>query len=1150
MLQLRQQLDPELIRIATRLGSGDKSLSSLADQLKSGQLEEALFQQLIRSKERFKDNPGALQSIQKLVDGITSSVRSQVSQVTQPTPQQAPTSAESWMRLEAPIFALHCNTIISQARQVTNYEQAVRSVQQLEFVLQIAYRRWNQQNVPPVIQAAVQQMEPLKAQLQQRIAVHQSSIQASRVAMVPPVVAAQATRIDRSPSPQPLDRSDMAPRRPSPSPDQSSASGDAIPLSELPPMWQQKLQQMLEHQPQQFIDQFLAPAFAGKFDQMKYLSRGGMGIVIKARQKLGDEESRSVAIKLNLLVNDQDMLRSFMNEGGRAAKLGFHPNVVSVIETNQVSVPLGGMRIAIPYHALEFVEQAQEGTFFTEKMKEAGEPLPVEAALLLIDHIATGLLAAHEKGIVHRDVKPQNVLIPAAIQEIINNWAEDPEHLPQPLIRALAGLPKEQEIKVSDFGLAGVRNQQLKSIEADDEQQVVTGHHTLTQKGGFIGSPYYISPEAFNDATTAGKPWDVYSLGLILYSLLTGSVEPLKYSKNVELGKISPHGIRVRIVGDKSVRPAVAGPQKDPNIKELLQRDSRNKEVFAMLQRMTSYEPEDRPTLKEFKEWIQKELERRSANTVRMKRLVTAFATIVPALLVGIGLYIANLRPEEHVAFGARRKASVAEVTSALDDQNITSEQLRGYVEKLKALEIPEGYAAEGDEPTGVAVQSLVERSERRFQELEQAEKARLEAEQLIVEGDRLLNPVLPNGERDPNAVPDFEGARRKYREAEVKSSGVESVVRGKLEEVDRIECQFLYVRARDSYHRISLHKDVPTIERLTRESQRNFDLLMNFIFLNSSAEVRNRSVTHFRSFSGLPLSQRQNQHPFSSEQDPLATISRRQFVSLEELVALFQMQSVLRNWVERISNIHTLADSIAQYAPDDFKRQISQFANAISRKSTLTVEMDNGRFQLAPPDIVTLLSYIKSVIITLKNRELDRLHTLHPDLTPDAIVARANQAPLPTDFVELRRIMDVHPFITNQLYQIFRDTNTIFPNPGTVESAQLHAKSRMEVFLESILGDFADPEFPSAYSKAVTFFENAYFLFRQIQARGSFAEYDSRYNSPTDWLNEMVRQCLSAVRFKLNTQERSRLRAWIEANCPEYSFLISETQRILHLGS
>ncbi|VTT97339.1 serine threonine protein kinase : Probable serine/threonine protein kinase OS=Blastopirellula marina DSM 3645 GN=DSM3645_26589 PE=4 SV=1: Pkinase: TPR_12: TPR_12: TPR_10: TPR_10 [Gemmataceae bacterium] len=204
----------------------------------------------------------------------------------------------------------------------------------------------------------------------------------------------------------------------------------------------------------------LLPAIAG-YEIVSELGRGGMGVVYRARHI---RLNRPTAIKMLLGGQYADPVAQvrFLVEAEIVALIQ-HPNVVQVYEF--------GQHDGQPFFALEFVD----GTTLAGKLQAAGRFGP-RAAAEMVAKLADAIAAAHAKGIVHRDLKPANVL-----------------------------LDERGEPKVTDFGLAKV------------------GRSEMTASGAIMGTPDYMSPEqAAGRTKEIGTATDIYSLGVILYELLTG----------------------------------------------------------------------------------------------------------------------------------------------------------------------------------------------------------------------------------------------------------------------------------------------------------------------------------------------------------------------------------------------------------------------------------------------------------------------------------------------------------------------------------------------------------------------------------------------------------------------------------------------------
>jgi len=550
-------------------------------------------------------------------------------------------------------------------------------------------------------------------------------------------------------------------------------SGETASLGAL----QQKLQELIQANPKNFVQTFLVPAFAGKFDQLKFIAKGGMGMIVKGQQ-LG--LNRDVAIKLNTQMIDQLMVQSFVNEGKHAAQLGFDPNVVAVIETNQVKIALGNRQISVPYHVLEFVEGARDGVFLIKAMEKAGKPFPEEAALLLTKQFAKGLAAAHKKNIVHRDVKPENVLVPPDEQKLVGDWVIGGDRK-----QLIKGLQNMTGLKVADFGLAGVRSQTIRqemSGASVHAQKVVSDQHTLTGDNSIIGTLYYIPPEGYADAQSAGKPWDVYSLGLVFYAFLTGHEDPLQYSKGIKRGKETPMSYAMKIGGDQNKRPAIA--DEDPFIKQLIERDPRNKRIVKMLQKMTAFDPAERPTFEEVLAWIDEELDKRSEKTLRAKKAekqaeVASKGKRKASLIAGgVGVALLGLLASIPVINkGQRRDEFLKGHTKSLQDAEglISSRQWNEAIALLNA-EIKK--VEDNEDLSGEEQQTKIHSLQQKLQTAQAELEANRNALRLISEADELV------------ISEDFDGARAKYREAQELDAVLTSTTALKLREVNEKECR------------------------------------------------------------------------------------------------------------------------------------------------------------------------------------------------------------------------------------------------------------------------------------------------------------------------------------------------------------------------
>jgi serine/threonine protein kinase/tetratricopeptide (TPR) repeat protein len=206
----------------------------------------------------------------------------------------------------------------------------------------------------------------------------------------------------------------------------------------------------------------------GSFEIVELIGRGGMGVVYLARDT---RLKRSVAIKSMSveLRSDSTTRTRFRREAELLASLN-HPNIAAIYEIIEQEEDTS-------YLVLEYVP----GQTLAQRI--AHKPLRLDEALSIGQQVAEAVSAAHDKGVVHRDLKPGNVKI----------------------------TPKDK-VKVLDFGLAKVSSTEVESTE--------TG---VTQPGRVIGTPAYMSPEQARGKSTDHRT-DIWSFGCIMYEMLTGNV--------------------------------------------------------------------------------------------------------------------------------------------------------------------------------------------------------------------------------------------------------------------------------------------------------------------------------------------------------------------------------------------------------------------------------------------------------------------------------------------------------------------------------------------------------------------------------------------------------------------------------------------------
>ena len=223
------------------------------------------------------------------------------------------------------------------------------------------------------------------------------------------------------------------------------------------------------YQAERLLDGKVEDLVLGPYVLLDLLGEGGMGRVYKARHRLMNRVVALKVIRADLLAVGEARLR-FLREIEAAARV-WHPNLVTALD----AVAIGDSYALV----MEFVE----GTTLAKTIQTRGVP-PIRHACDWVRQAALGLHHAHERGLIHRDVKPSNLLL----------------------------TDQDRLVKVMDLGLA--RLDLLEERPPEDEP--------LTASGVVIGTPDYMAPEQALSPRSVDARSDVYSLGCTLYHLLTG----------------------------------------------------------------------------------------------------------------------------------------------------------------------------------------------------------------------------------------------------------------------------------------------------------------------------------------------------------------------------------------------------------------------------------------------------------------------------------------------------------------------------------------------------------------------------------------------------------------------------------------------------
>lgn len=213
---------------------------------------------------------------------------------------------------------------------------------------------------------------------------------------------------------------------------------------------------------------------------IELVGAGGMGAVYKARQKGLD---RVVALKIlpEEFGHDVRFALRFTREARTLAKLN-HPNIVALYEFGNAADTY--------YFLMEFVEGS------TLRDVVAGRQLGPEHSLAIVPHLCDALQYAHDQGVIHRDIKPENILM------------------------SIHGA-----VKIADFGLSRI-------LGSDSQQEILTATHQI------MGTPRYMAPEQLEGTHNVDHRADIYSLGVVIYEMLTGELP---------IGRFAAPSVKVQI---------------------------------------------------------------------------------------------------------------------------------------------------------------------------------------------------------------------------------------------------------------------------------------------------------------------------------------------------------------------------------------------------------------------------------------------------------------------------------------------------------------------------------------------------------------------------------------------------------------------------
>jgi serine/threonine protein kinase/WD40 repeat protein len=340
------------------------------------------------------------------------------------------------------------------------------------------------------------------------------------------------------------------------------------------------------------------PQRIGDYELLEVLGRGGMGVVYKARQT---GANRIVAIKL-IAAGDfasPELIRRFRSEAETAASLE-HPGIVPVYEVGESD--------GRHFFSMQLIQGESLAARLQHIRRGTVPSIPEDRAARLVESMARAVHHAHQRGVLHRDIKPGNILLDAS-----------------------------DEPRLTDFGLA-------KLLRHDS---------TVTRAGGVLGTPAYMSPEQAAGRTNAlTTAVDVYGLGAVLYELLTGS-QPFQAASSYEL-------IR-KVIEEEPGPPTSRNPRIGPDLETIclkcLEKEPSRRYATAQsladdLQRWRNHEP------------ISARRSGPGERMVKWSRRHPALAVLAAAFLLGSILFAqqqwrhtAALRSERDAARDAQRRA-------------------------------------------------------------------------------------------------------------------------------------------------------------------------------------------------------------------------------------------------------------------------------------------------------------------------------------------------------------------------------------------------------------------------------------------------------------------------------------------------------------
>jgi serine/threonine-protein kinase len=247
--------------------------------------------------------------------------------------------------------------------------------------------------------------------------------------------------------------------------------------------------------------------FSGRYDVLGTIGKGGMGVVYRARDRQLDEVVALKVLRSDVLKDDPTLLDRFKQEIKLARRIT-HRNVLRTHDFGETQ--------GTPYISMEYLE----GVTLKDLIRGKGA-LPLPVGLRIAKQMCLGLEAAHQEGVVHRDIKPQNMLI----------------------------IPETGDLKIMDFGIARV-------------SEMKAGAAGLTSTGTVMGTPDYMPPEQAQGLPADFRS-DIYSLGIVFYEMFTGH---LPFSGDSVMAVVLAH------IQKPAPAPRQANPAIPPELEAIILR--------------------------------------------------------------------------------------------------------------------------------------------------------------------------------------------------------------------------------------------------------------------------------------------------------------------------------------------------------------------------------------------------------------------------------------------------------------------------------------------------------------------------------------------------------------------------------------------------